>query len=325
GETFGDAWELPNRQAYTESCAAIAGLLFNQRMLAATGDAKYAAMMERALYNGINSGMDLNGTLYCYRNPLATGRTEKIRNPWYTTTCCPPNLQRTFAALGAYFYSTSNDGVWTHFYDNSTLDWRLDSGTPLKLEVKTGQPWNGDVSITLTPAKAEEFTLYLRIPDWSRQTKVLVNGRPAPEPPQANTYLTLKRVWKPGDTVALDLDMSGGLIFANPRVAEDHGKVALRRGPIVYALEEPDNPGVSVFDAAIDPRTPIVAEHRPGFLGGVTVLTHKGRAYPRPLDAEPLYSPEPFKPTRPVDLTFVPYYTFHSRGPGAMTVWIPVQ
>ncbi len=324
-EAFGEPYELPNRQAYTESCAAIAGLLFNQRLLAATGEAKYAAPMERALYNGINSGMSSSGTLYCYRNPLAATAKDRIRNPWYDTCCCPPNLQRTFAALGAYYYSTSREGLWVHFYDNSTLDWRLESGAPLKAVVKTGQPWRGDVEITLRPSKQEEFTLFLRIPDWSLKTRLSINGRPAPEAPAPGAYLALKRVWTPGDTVALTLDMETRLVYANPRVPEDNGKAALQRGPLVYMLEQPDNPGPSVFDVALDHAAPIAARFQPALLGGVTVLTHRGLAYTRPLDAAPLYSFQPAVPARPTNLTFVPYYAFHDRGPAGMTVWVPVR
>jgi DUF1680 family protein len=127
GESFGNAYELPNERAYGESCAAIGNMMWNWRMLSATGDAKFTDVMERALYNGINSGMSLDGKLYCYRNPLAfnpaTG--DKIRNPWYDTTCCPPNLERTFASLPGYFYSTSTEGIYVHFYDNSEMKWRL--------------------------------------------------------------------------------------------------------------------------------------------------------------------------------------------------------
>ena len=139
GEAFGDAYELPNFRAYGESCAAIGSMMWNWRMLSATGDAKFTDVIERSLYNGINSGMSLNGTLYCYRNPLAfdpsTG--DKIRNSWYDTTCCPPNLERILASLPGYFYSTSNDGLYVHLYDNSELKWRLEDGTGIHLTQKT--------------------------------------------------------------------------------------------------------------------------------------------------------------------------------------------
>ena len=180
GEAFGDSYELPNFTAYGESCAAIGNMMWNWRMLTATGDAKYADVIERALYNGINSGMSLDGTLYCYRNPLAFDPSggDHIRNPWYDTTCCPPNLERTFASLPGYFYSTSKDGLYLHLYDNSQLDWHLEDGTKLKVVQKTNYPWEGTAEITVTPAKPTEFTFYLRIPGWSDGTQVAVNGKP---------------------------------------------------------------------------------------------------------------------------------------------------
>src|SRR5713101_6982186 len=178
GEAFGDAYELPNYQAYGESCAAIGNMMWSWRMLAATGEAKFTDVIERALYNGINSGMSLDGKLYCYRNPLAfdpaTG--DKIRNPWYDTTCCPPNIERTFASLPGYFYSTSRDGVYVHLYDHSEVSWHLASGTAFKLKQNTNYPWDGRVSLTISPAKPEEFVLYVRIPGWSKSNTVKVNG-----------------------------------------------------------------------------------------------------------------------------------------------------
>lgn len=322
GESFGDAYELPNRQAYTESCAAIAGFLFNQRMLAATGDAKYTDVMERALYNGINSGMSLDGTLYCYRNPLASGG-EKIRNPWYDTCCCPPNLQRTFTALGGYFYSTSKDGLWVHFFDNSKLDWKLESGTRLQVETKTGQPWAGDVEIVVNPAKAETFTLYVRIPSWSEKSAIWINGKPSDVKGAANSYAALQREWKAGDQVRLALEMEPRLLRANPRVPEDYGKVAVQRGPLVYCLEQEDQPATSVFDAVVSLPAALAPERRPGLLGGITVLHHKGLTYGPKADSAPLYSTKEWQARTPVDLTFVPYYVFHNRGPARMQVWLP--
>src|SRR5215469_15191477 len=155
GEAFGEPYELPNFTAYGESCAAIGNMMWNWRMLAATGEAKYADVLERALYNGINSGMSLDGTTYCYRNPLAFDPAggDTIRNPWYDVTCCPPNLERTFASLPGYFYSTSKDGVYVHLYDNSVMDWRLENSMALKIQQRTKYPWDGDVQITVTPAQ----------------------------------------------------------------------------------------------------------------------------------------------------------------------------
>ncbi len=158
GEAFGDAYELPNARAYGESCAAIGVMMWNWRMLSASGDARFTDVIERSLYNGINSGMSLDGRTYCYRNPLSfdpVGNPNdrhapegKIRNPWYDTTCCPPNLERTFASLPGYFYSTSDDGVYVHLYDNSTINWRLHDGAAFRIKQETRYPWDGDVKIT---------------------------------------------------------------------------------------------------------------------------------------------------------------------------------
>src|SRR5579883_1495610 len=190
GEAFGDAYELPNSTAYGESCAAIGNMMWNWRMLAVTGEAKYADVIERALYNGVNSGMSLDGTLYCYRNPLgfdpSTG--AKIRNPWYDTTCCPPNLERTFASLPSYFYST----------------------------------------------------------------QVAVNGKPV-SGATPGQYLPIRRTWASGDSVRLQFDMAPQVLEANSRVVEDYGRVALQRGPLVYCMEQLDQPeGVALADVALD-------------------------------------------------------------------------
>jgi hypothetical protein len=327
GEAFGEPYELPNRQAYTESCAAIAGWLFQQRMLAGSGDAKYAALMERALYNGINSGMSISGTLYCYRNPLAAGG-EKIRNPWYSTLCCPPNLQRTFMSLGGYFYSTSSsdgDGLWLHFYDNHLLDWRLPSGLGIKAEMKTGMPWQGGVRYTITPDRAAEFTLNLRIPEWSQTTQVSINGRPFTGKVAPNAYLALKRTWKPGDAVAISFDMGVKLVSANPRVAETYGKAAVQRGPFLYCLEQADLAEATVFDVALSGAAfrPVAKQNL--FRMPVTVLEGSALMPAKPLSEAPLYltGRQP-QPSRPVRIMLVPYFTFHNRGDTPFTVWMPL-
>lgn len=325
GETFGEAYELPNRQAYSESCAAIGGMLFSQRMLHLTGEAKYADLMERALYNGICSGMSSDGTLYCYRNPLAAPASDRIRNPWYETTCCPPNLQRTFTALGAYFFSTSREGVWVHFYDNAALDWRLETGTPLRLAVKTGMPWQGETEITLTPGRPEEFSLFARIPGWSVSTRVEVNGEAVRERIAPGQYLALRRQWKPGDRVRIVFDMTPRRVYANPRVSEDYGKAALQRGPFIYCLEKHDNPDVDVFEVALDARAPLGTAPGSGALAGAVLLRTQGLAYEEPLSQKPLYDFAPLTPSRRVPLVFIPYYAFHDRGPADFTVWLPLK
>ncbi len=332
GEAFGGPYELPNSSAYGESCAAIGNMMWNWRMLAATGDAKHADVIERALYNGINSGMSLDGTLYCYRNPLAFDPTggDKIRNPWYDVTCCPPNLERTFGSLPGYFYSTSKDGIYLHLYNDSELDWHLENGTGLKVTQKTNYPWDGRVDITVTPAHAADFTFYLRIPGWADSAQVSVNTKPVSgaEPGQ---YLPIQRNWSPGDVVRLQMDMPPQLIEANARVSDDMGRVALQRGPLLYCLEEMDQPaGVSLADVALEvantPAGKFQSQLEPDLLGGVVVLRHTGRSYDRGTSRNALYSRYTGgqTPSSRVPLTFIPYYAWANRQATSMQVWTPL-
>src|SRR3989454_11970136 len=332
GEAFGESYELPNSLAYGESCAAIGNMMWNWRMLAATGDAKYTDVIERALYNGINSGMSLDGALYCYRNPLAfdPSNGDKIRNPVYDTPRVPRNLERTFASLPGYFYSTSNDGIYLHLYDNSELDWRLENGTALKIQQKTNYPWDGGVEIAVVPAEASHFTFYLRIPGWAERTQVSVNGK-ALTGTKPGEYLPIQRRWSPGDVIRLQMEMAPQMIQANPRLVDDTGRVAIQRGPLVYCMEELDQPnGVALTDVAVDLGQKAGAlfhsELRSDLLGGVHVLRHMGAVYDKTSSSDALYSRyqgEPVK-TRRVPLTFIPYYAWANRQATPMQVWTPV-
>lgn len=333
GESVGVAYDLPNQRAYSESCAAIANMMWNWRMLAASADSKYADVLERVLYNGINAGMSLSGTLYCYRNPLESPGEEDIRRPWYDTTCCPPNLERTFASIPGYLYSTSPSGVYVHLYHSSTLDWHLENGTGLKLSQQTKFPWDGDITLKISPAKPATFTLYLRIPNWGSKATVTLDGKPAPGKLKPGEYFAIRREWKAGSTVRLQLDMAPHLVAANPLVREDYGRVAVQRGPLLYCLEQMDQEDQrSVFDVALpastDPTQGFTSEFQSDMLGGIVLLKHKGIATPKPLTEEPLYRTlERVSPTqgKEFDLTFIPYYAWANRLPSAMEVWIPVQ
>jgi DUF1680 family protein len=334
GEAFGEPYELPNEQAYGESCAAIGNMMWNWRMLAASGEARFTDVIERALYNGINSGMSLDGTTYCYRNPLAfdpsnydKARGEQIRNPWYDTTCCPPNLERTFGSLPGYFYGTSKDGLYVHLYDNSSLDWHLENGLPIKVQQKTNYPWDGEVRLTLNPAQAADFIFYLRIPGWATGARVAVNGK-AVEGARPGEYLPIQRNWKPGDTATLNLPMTTEIVASNPRVSEDAGRVALRRGPIIFCMEQLDQlDGVALSDISIHLSERMGKdfhdEYLAALLDGVVVLHHEGEASETPSASEALYMPaDPAPPkTRPAKLTLIPYYAWANRQPSQMQVW----
>ena len=334
GEAFGDPFELPNARAYTESCAAISNMMWSWRMLHASPDARYADVMERALYNSVNSGMSLSGSLYCYRNPLEHNGdpADRIRNPWYDTTCCPPNLERIFASLPGYLYSSAEDGIYVHLYAANKLDWHLGDGTLLSVTGTTKYPWEGAVRMEVSPASPSEFTLHLRIPGWSARTLVKVNGAPIAGV-KPGTYLPVKRTWKPGDVVELALDMMPRAMRANPLARENQASVAIERGPLVYVLEQTDQPvGVAVPDVALrlsaEPAKDFKAEFRPELLGGVSVLRHRGIVYVKPTAELPLYAPidvSTRRSSKPAELTFIPYFAFHNRGEAAMQVWLPFE
>jgi uncharacterized protein len=332
GEAFGDAYELPNFRAYGESCAAIGNMMWNWRMLAATGDSKFSDVIERALYNGINSGMSLDGVMYCYRNPLAFDATtgDKIRNPWYDVTCCPPNLERTFGSLPGYFYSTSSDGVYVHLYDNSQLDWHLENGTGLKITQKTKYPWDGAVEMAIAPAQPSEFSVYLRIPGWADRAEVSVNGK-AWSGVTPGKYLNVRRQWSQGDVIRLQFPMMPQVLAANPRVADDTGRVAVQRGPLIYCLEGIDQPqGVELSEVGLrvgkQPESEFHSEFRGDLLDGVVVLHHPGLVAESGASSSvlyPRYRGESVK-TRRVDLTFIPYYAWSNRMATGMQVWTPL-
>ena len=338
GEAFGNSYELPNEQAYGESCAAIGNMMWNWRMLAATGDARHADIIERALYNGINSGMSLSGNLYCYRNPLAfdPAADEKIRNEWYDTTCCPPNLERTFASLPGHFYSTSKDGLYVHLFHNSVLDWHLQDGTPIKVNQRTDYPWKGTIEFEVSPSTPTEFTLYVRVPEWSNRSTALINGKSIASASPAK-YLPIRRRWASGDTVKLEFDMAPQLLESNSRVIENNGRAAVQRGPVVYCLEGLDQPkGIEVSQVAIAAASKSSANNASnnGFtesyekdlLDGVVVLHHPGAAI-QPSDArKSLYfsASAPANKSTKTELTFIPYYAWNNRTPSPMQVWTPL-
>jgi DUF1680 family protein len=331
GEAFGNAYELPNETAYGESCAAIGNMMWNWRMLAASGEAKFTDVMERALYNGINSGMSLDGKLYCYRNPLAFDPTtgDKIRNPWYDTTCCPPNLERTFAALPGYFYSTSAEGVYVHFYDNSALQWQLENGTKLSIKQTTQYPWEGTVHLAVTPASPQEFTLFVRIPGWSKRNSVKVNGN-AVAGATPGEYLAIKRRWSVGDVVELGFDMQPQAVHANLAVTDDRGRIAFQRGPIVYCMEQMDQ-AVAPADAESFPRyTAQLTEttttvYQPDLLEGVVVLEHPGAWLPAETGSLYQAALPDGEAAHPTTLRLIPYYAWSNRQLSAMQVWIPYR
>lgn len=334
GEAFGEAYELPNERAYCETCAQIASIQWNWRMLLATGERRFADLMELTLYNGFLSGVSLDGCRYFYVNPLLSrgsepwlGRKHIVRPEWHGCACCPPNVMRLLASLAHYMVTTDASGVQVHHYATAQITPEFD-GRQVGLSVESDYPWSGDVKLTVTATDSQPWELRLRIPGWADSARVSVNGEAVTLAPGAE-YAAIQRAWQPGDTVTLSLAMEPVLLAAHPRVDPARGSVALRRGPLVYCLEQADQPAdVDLQDVALSPDAQLEAVWQPDLLGGVTAVQLDGIAYDTSTWDNTLYRPlDSLAPAqgRAVKLTAIPYYAWANRGPGVMRVWVPLQ
>jgi DUF1680 family protein len=319
GERFAADYDLPNLTAYAETCAAIGLVFFSHRMLQFAGDGRYADVLERALYNGMLSGVSLDGTRFFYENPLESRGTHH-RQEWYDCACCPSNVVRTVASLGQYVYSTAAGGLFVHLYLGNRAEVALPSGLPVTIRQETRYPWEGRVQLTVTAAEAAEFTLRLRIPAWCRDWSLTVNGT-ALAPPVTRGYAGVTRTWQSGDVVALDFAMPVERVRAHPSVAQDVGRVALQRGPLVYCLEGVDH-DESVRALLLPPRAPLSARFEPSLLGGVAVIEGEAAAPARGPWKDRLYTPAASRRRR-LPLRAIPYYAWDNRAPGEMVVWVP--
>jgi DUF1680 family protein len=356
GEKFTEPFDLPPDRAYSETCAAIGVIFFARRMLDFELRGEFADVMERALYNNVQSGMSLDGTKFFYVNPLelipavAKRRYEchlvkTQRVGWFGCACCPPNVARLFASLGEYVASQRPDGLALHLYADADLRFTA-AGREIRLAIATDYPWTETITITVTaisehPSPISNLqspisnyqsqisdlrtpisggrsvaTLYLRIPAWCRAASLSLNGQPEPLAP-VNGYAALTRTWQPGDTLTLTLSMPVERIHADPRVATVAGQVALQRGPIVYCVEEADH-GPNLAALSLPRTAPITARHDTHLLGGCVVLESTAlRDPPSPT----LYSVTPPAPTT-VPFRAIPYGLWAHRGEGEMRIWL---
>jgi len=325
GEAFGADYELPNARAYAETCAAIGNVMWNWRMLMLGGDARYADLIENTLYNAVLPGISLDGQSYFYQNPLADDGTHR-REPWFGCACCPPNVARLLASLPGYFYSVSEGSVWVHLYAGGEADVRIGENRTIRLKQRTDYPWDGDVEIYVE--SEGEFDLMLRVPSWCEEgCAVEVNGEPVDEPAPPGFYAKVRRMWRTGDTVRLRLPMPVRLVECHPYVAENVGRVAIRRGPILYCVEQVDNPGVELRDVVLPADAAFSTSFRPDLLGGVTVLSTRAEAAaPDESWGDRLYRARRDRGegqrTDARNLTAVPYYAWANRESGAMQVWL---
>jgi len=321
-EGFTVAYDLPNETAYAETCAAIGMVLWNHRLNLLHGDAKYVDVLERALYNGLLSGVSLDGKRFFYTNPLASRGTHS-RKEWFGCSCCPVNVVRFLSSLTGYLYARGADTVYVNLFASGIATIPLDRGS-VSLTQKTRYPWDGRIAIAVKPhdpSGRQEFNIALRMPGWCHSARVTVNGEEWSEPgAYRKGYLTIGRLWQEGDEVVLDLQMPLRRVAAHPAVAANRGRTALMRGPLVYCLEGVDNGG-RVRNLVLPPHGTLSAEFRPDLLGGVTVL--KGEllaAYPED-GGDRLYHRA--ARVEPKEAVAVPYYAWNNRGPGEMVVWLP--
>ena len=324
GEAFGEDYELPNGRAYTETCAAIASVMWNWRMLMISGDARYADLMEHTLYNAVLPGVSLDGRQYFYQNPLADDGTHR-RRPWFGCACCPPNVARLLASLPGYFYGVSDDIMWVHLYaeGSATVDLR---DRTVRLAQRTDYPRDGNVEIEV--GGDGEFRLMLRVPSWCEQGyTVKVNGKEVDAPLSPGSYAEIRRTWQTGDTVRLTLPTPVRFVECHPHVAENVDRVALMRGPLLYCVEQTDQPGLDPRDLVVPAGSEPSVSFEPDLLGGVTALTVRAEvAAPEPAWENRLYRTVSAHPddrrAETVELKAVPYYAWANREPGAMRVWL---
>ncbi|HEX5505183.1 MAG TPA: beta-L-arabinofuranosidase domain-containing protein [Thermomicrobiales bacterium] len=327
GEAFGAAFELPHERAYCETCAAVASIFWNWRLLLATGEGRFADLLERTLYNGFLSGVALDGRRFAYVNPLASDGPD-WRAPWFTTACCPPNVMRLLATFGHYLATTSAGGVQLHQYTPARVEAELAPDRPVHLWVETEYPWRGPVRVTIAESHRRPWQLALRVPGWCAGDPGLalrLNGRPATLWTR-DGYALIDKVWQRGDVVELDLPLTPRAVAAHPLIEAARGCVALERGPLVYCLEQHDQEqDVDVRTAQLDAVAPLAADRRDDLLGGVTVLRAGGYAPdPAPWQGR-LYRPLAAADAarRPARLTAIPYYARGNRGPAPLRVWAP--
>jgi len=332
-QAYGRKYQLPNLTAHNETCANIGNVLWNWRMLQITGEAKYADIVELALYNSVLSGISLNGKNFLYTNPLAYSddlpfkqRWSKDRVPYISLSdCCPPNVVRTVSEVSNYLYSISNKGLWLNLYGGNDLSTKLEDGSAIKLSQKTNYPWDGTISLQFEEAPQKTFSVFLRIPGWCHNAKILVNGKLVATKTNGGEYAEVKRSWRKGDQLQLILDMPVTMIEANPLVEETRNQITVKRGPVVYCLESVDlDKKTSVFGVGI----PTNAQFKiaPIKIDNSNLVSLQTTA--EKIDSgqwtDQLYKEVSKKPAEKINIRLVPYYAWGNRGHTEMSVWLPV-
>jgi hypothetical protein len=319
GESFGDDYELPNESAYSESCAAIGNALWNHRLALLYGDAKFADVLERTIYNGILCTVSLDGRKFFYVNPLAS-RGDHHRREWYDCACCPPNILRFISHIGEYVYARNDKEIFVNLYVAEKSKIRVND-REIFLSQETNYPWDGKIRIAIDMKDPVSFILRLRIPSWCEKWHAKLKGTIIENPLIEKGYLTISRKWENGDSVDLELDMPVQRIQSNPNVKSNQGRIALQRGPIVYCIESCDNKE-NVYYLSLPRNSKLKTEFRPDLLNGIMVIKGKAQILESESDFEELYSPVKSE-IKEVEMTAIPCFAWDNRKPGEMLVWIP--
>ncbi len=341
GESFGADYELPNLTAYNETCAAISMVYLFHRMFLLHGDAKYIDCMERTLYNGVISGMSVDGGRFFYPNPLSSDGKYAFnadntveRQPWFGCACCPSNLSRFIPSFPGYMYAVKDRKLYVNLFAGNTATMQIE-GKDVVLEQQTNYPWDGDITLKIQKNQAKAFSLAIRIPGWLTKPVpsdlydfadggqnsycIMVNGQSV-NGIMENGYLVINRTWKKGDVVTIQFDMPVRAVKANDKVVDDRGKIAVERGPLVYCAEGIDNQDFSIFNFLM-PQKPqfTVSDYQ---IDGkrevkfsVKAVSVKGNAVEQDAQGIPV--------VKAATLTMIPYYAWNHRGPGLMEVWMP--
>ena len=329
GEAFGRNYELPNASAYCETCAAIGNVYVNHRLFLLHGDSKYYDVLERTLYNGLISGVSLEGNAFFYPNPLESAGQHQ-RQPWFGCACCPSNICRFIPSLPGYVYAVKDRNVYVNLFLSNEGSLSV-AGKKVVLSQQTGYPWDGDISITVDKNAAGQFAMKIRIPGWVRNQVVpsdlyqysdgrqpaatcSVNGNAVSVTPAADGYLTINRRWKKGDRVVIHFDMEARTVRANTKVEADRGMVAIERGPLVYCAEHPDNS----FDIA-----GVLINQHPQFTVGQTEIAGTPIVTLTTSAQSLSFNSQGKLETQDQRLTLIPYYAWCHRGSGKMRVWLP--
>lgn len=337
GEAFGDNYELPNLTAYNETCAAISNVYLNYRLFLLHGDAKYFDVLERTLYNGLISGVSLDGGKFFYPNPLSCDGKYRFnadrtitRQPWFGCACCPSNISRFIPSLPGYVYAVKDDKVYVNLFLSNRAALKVNK-KDVVLEQQTSYPWNGDIRLTVTKGGGQ-FGMNIRIPGWVRGSvlpsdlyfyadnqkplyRVSVNGSQV-QGELANGYLCVERKWKKGDVVEIHFDTPVRVVKANDKVGADRGRVAVERGPLVYCAEWPDN-AFNLNNVILNRQPEFQVVERPDMLCDIDEITTEAQALS--------YDASGKLAVKDVKLTLIPYYAWAHRGEGRMDVWLPIE